>query len=116
MKLARLHVRGRDIGVDVSITETAQERMRGLLGHDALASDQALLLRRCGSIHTFGMRFAIDVLFLDRQLRVLAIRHDVPRRRMRFSLRAAHTLEMAACAARLHGLAVGDSLVFEATS
>lgn len=116
MKPARLHVRGCDIGVDVSITETAQERMRGLLGHDSLASGEALLLRRCGSVHTFGMRFAIDVLFLDRRQRVVAIHHNVPRRRMVFSLRAAHTLEMAACAARLHGLAVGDSLVFEATS
>jgi uncharacterized membrane protein (UPF0127 family) len=116
VKLARLHVRGRDIGVEVSITETAQERMRGLLGRDSLASGQALLLRRCGSIHTFGMRFAIDVLFLDRHQHVVAIHHEVPRRRMRFTPRAAHTLEMAAGAARLHGLAVGDSLVFEATS
>jgi uncharacterized membrane protein (UPF0127 family) len=56
------------------------------------------------------------VLFLDWRQRVVSIHNNVPRRRMVFSLRAAHTLEMAACAARLHGLAVGDSLVFEATS
>ncbi len=116
MKRARLHVRGHDIGVEVSITETARERMRGLLGRAALASGEALLLDRGGSVHTFGMRFAIDVLFLDRRQRVVAIHHDVPRRRMLFSLRATHTLEMPAHSARRHGLAVGDSLVFEATS
>lgn len=116
MKSARLYLRGCDIGVDVSITESARERMRGLLGRDALGSGEALLLKRCGSVHTFGMRFAIDVLFLDRHQRVVAIRHGVARRRMSFSLRAADTLEMAAGAARLHGLAIGDSLVFEANS
>lgn len=116
MRSARLHLRGRDIGVDVTITETARERMRGLLGRETLATGEALLLKRCGSVHTFGMRFAIDVLFLDRYQRVIAIHHDVPSRRMLFSLRAAQTLEMSAYAARVHGLAVGDSLVFEATS
>ena len=116
MRSTRLRVRGYDIGVDVSITETAQERMCGLLGRDTLALGEALLLKRCGSVHTFGMRFAIDVLFLDRRQRVIVIHQNVPRRRMLFSLRATHTLEMSAHAARLHGLAIGDTLVFEATS
>ncbi|CAE6695234.1 DUF192 domain-containing protein [Paraburkholderia aspalathi] len=114
MILTRLHVRGRDIGVRVSITETARERMRGLLDHDRLPHDEALLLKRCGSVHTFGMRFAIDVLFLDRQRRIVAIRHNVPKRRMLFSLRATQTLEMPAGIARLHGLELGDILDFEA--
>jgi uncharacterized membrane protein (UPF0127 family) len=114
VKPARLHVRGYDIGVQVSITETTRERMRGLLGRDALQSGEALLLNRCGSVHTFGMRFAIDVLFLDRHQRVVAIHHDVPRHRMLFSLRATHALEMPAGEARQHGLAIGEPLVFEA--
>ena len=116
MKPARLHVRGRDLGVAVSITQTARERMRGLLGRDHLAPGEALLLERCGSVHTFGMRFAIDVVFLDRHRRIVAIHHDVPRRRMLFSLRATQTLEMPASGARQHGLSVGDPLVFEAAS
>ena len=116
MKSARLRVREQDIGVQVSITETARERMRGLLGRAALGSGEALLLERCGSVHTFGMRFAIDIVFLDRRHCVVAIHHDVPRRRMSFSLRATHTLEMPAGSARQHGLAIGDLLVFEAIS
>jgi uncharacterized membrane protein (UPF0127 family) len=116
VKPARLHVRGRDTGVAVSITETARERLRGLLGRDRLAPGEALLLERCGSVHTFGMRFAIDVVFLDRQRRVVAIHRAVPRRRMLFNFRANQTLEMPADGARQHGLSVGDPLVFEAAS
>jgi uncharacterized protein len=114
VKPARLYIRGRDTGVAVSITKTARERMRGLLGRDGLAPGEALLLEHCGSVHTFGMRFAIDVVFIDRHWRVVAIHHDVPRRRMLLNLRAAHTLEMPANGAREQGLSVGDPLVFEA--
>lgn len=116
MKLTRLHVCGQNTGIKVFVTETAHERMRGLLGRDHMPPDQALLLKRCRSIHTFGMGFAIDVLFLDRHARIAAIHHDVPKRRMLLNLRAIQTLEMSSGAARLHGLSVGDSLAFEVTS
>lgn len=115
MKKTRLHLEGRDLGIDVFVTETACERMRGLLGRDRLPRNEALLLQRCGSVHTFGMRFCIDVLLLDRDGRIVAIRHDLPRRRMAFSLRAVQTLEMPSGAARDHALKVGDTLTFEAT-
>ncbi|RDK01971.1 DUF192 domain-containing protein [Paraburkholderia lacunae] len=113
MKLTRLHVRGQNLGVKVSITETARERMRGLLGHDDLPHDEALLLKRCGSVHTFGMRFPIDVLFLDRQQRIVAIHHSVPRRRMLLDLRASQTLEMPAGMALQFQILPGDTLDFE---
>ncbi|MEC5409509.1 DUF192 domain-containing protein [Paraburkholderia sp. MPAMCS5] len=116
MKFARLKVRGQDAGIEVSITQTMRERMRGLLGRDSLSSGEAMLLERCGSVHTFGMRFDIDVLFLDGHQRVVAIHHEVKKRRLLFNMRATQTLEMPAGATRKHGLAVGDSFVFEATS
>ncbi|CAB3649746.1 hypothetical protein LMG22037_00921 [Paraburkholderia phenoliruptrix] len=116
MRFACLKVDGRDAGISVSITQTVRERMRGLLGRDSLPAGEALLLERCGSVHTFGMRFEIDVLFLDRRERVVAIHHDVRKHRVLFDLRAVHTLEMPAGAARARGLAVGDCLVFEAAS
>lgn len=115
MKFARLIIQHRDSGVTVSITETTRERMRGLLGRDALARNEALLLQSCRSVHTFGMHFAIDVVFLDRLNRIVGIRHDVPKRRMHLSIRATQTLEMAAGMACLHRLAVGDELVFGTT-
>ncbi|MDP9651207.1 DUF192 domain-containing protein [Paraburkholderia caledonica] len=116
MKLASLKVHGNDAGIKVSVTQTMRERMRGLLGRESLPPCEALLLKRCGSVHTFGMRFHIDVLFLDRRKRVVAIHHGVGKRRVLLNLRAAHTLEMVAGTAGKHGFAVGDHFVFEATS
>ena len=116
MKLAVLNVRSQDTGIRVSITQTTCERMRGLLGRDSLSPDEALLLKRCGSVHTFGMRFPIDVLFLDRHERVVAIHHEVNKNRLLFSFRASQTLEMAAGVARKHAFTVGDAFVFQAMS
>lgn len=50
---------------------TIQSRLIGLLGRDALPDGEALVLEPCTSIHTFFMRFAIDVAFLDGDGRVL---------------------------------------------
>lgn len=52
-------------------------RGRGLLGRRALAPGEALVLAPCGSIHMFGMRFAIDALFLDRDGVCLAVARNL---------------------------------------
>ena len=57
------------------------KRMTGLLGRSSLGAGEGLLIDRCYGIHTFGMRFAIDVLFLDKDLHVMrAINGIVPYR------------------------------------
>jgi len=56
---------------------TTWQRMRGLLGCRALPAGHGMLLERCGAIHTIGMRFAIDVVFLDRTWRVCRICRNV---------------------------------------
>ncbi|WP_181790906.1 DUF192 domain-containing protein, partial [Streptomyces phytophilus] len=66
-------------------------RSRGLLGRDGLAG--ALLLTPAQGVHTLGMRFAIDVAYLDRRLTVLAVRTMPPGRLGRPRLRARHVLE-----------------------
>jgi len=45
----------------------SKTRRKGLLGRDTLADSHALVLAPCGSVHTFGMRFPIDVIALDQQ-------------------------------------------------
>ena len=55
------------------LANTPWKRMKGLLGRRAFEPGQALIIRPCNSIHTFFMRFPIDVLFLDRQNRVLGL-------------------------------------------
>jgi uncharacterized protein len=81
----------------VEVAETARERARGLLGRSALAPGCAMWLAPCRSIHTVGMRFAIDVAFLDREARVLTICEEVrPFRLVWGGWRASGVLEFAA--------------------
>lgn len=54
----------------LEVADTLWSRVRGLLGRTELAADRALLIKRCNSIHTFFMKFAIDAVFVDDQLRV----------------------------------------------
>lgn len=66
----------------VELASTAWRRMKGLLGRESLPEGEGLLLRPCNSIHTFGMRFAIDVVFLDRELGVVAVSRNLRPGRM----------------------------------
>jgi uncharacterized membrane protein (UPF0127 family) len=77
----------------VDVPESWRERTRGLIGARALGPHRAILLERCRSVHTFGMRFPIDVVFLDRDLRVVHVRRMKPGRMTRPRLRARHVLE-----------------------
>lgn len=87
-------------------------RTRGLLGRDGLAGGGALILAPCTAIHTFRMRFPIDVIFAARDGRVLKVRRAMPPSRVSGALGAFAVIEMAAGAIdRAGGLAVGERLV-----
>jgi uncharacterized protein len=85
-------------------------RMRGLLGKRGLESGEGLLIRPAPSIHTFFMRFPIDVVFLSRQGEVLKVAERVPPWRARSCRRSYAVLELAAGEAGRRGIAVGDRL------
>ena len=88
---------------------------RGLLGRDGLELDSGLLLSdplRC--IHTFGMRFAIDIVFLDRSLRVVDVASDVRPWRVRACRRGPYQLELAAGSATGHGFVPGRRVALRA--
>jgi uncharacterized membrane protein (UPF0127 family) len=85
--------------------------MRGLLGRKELPTGEGILLRPAGSIHTFFMRFPIDVVFLDRELRVVAIAPDVPPWRMRGARGAKAVVELTAGEASRRELTEGQTLV-----
>jgi uncharacterized protein len=87
-----------------------RERMRGLLGHAPLGDRESMLLRPCRIVHTFGMTYPIDIVFLDQDGIVRRIYEAVPRSRVRGCIVAWQTLEMAAGAAHLSGLRVGTHL------
>jgi uncharacterized membrane protein (UPF0127 family) len=84
--------------------------MRGLLGRDGLAQGEGLLLKPCGSVHTFFMGFPIDVVFLDRELSVVAVRPEVRPWRTAGARGAKAALELAAGEAARLGIASGMQL------
>ncbi|KUH39301.1 MULTISPECIES: DUF192 domain-containing protein [Streptomyces] len=101
-----------DAGVPVEVAATYRARARGLLGRDGI--DGAMLLTPCGSVHTFRMRFAIDVAYLRRDLTVLAVvpgmrpgRLGLPR------MRARHVLEAEAGAMERWGVRPGVRLAVD---
>jgi uncharacterized protein len=92
------------------VADGALTRMRGLLGRADLPAGEGILLRPAGSIHTHFMRFAIDVVFLDRSGRVLDVQSDVRPWRMARKRGAKAVLELRAGEARRRGVRVGDVL------
>jgi uncharacterized membrane protein (UPF0127 family) len=86
--------------------------MKGLLGRRSLASGEGLLLKPASSVHTFFMRFAIDVVFLDRDLRVLSIAANVRPWRAAARPGARAALELPAGECERRGLQTGDAVAF----
>ena len=65
------------IASHVEIAKTSQQRMKGLLGRTDFPKNEALIITRCQSIHMFFMKFAIDVLFCDKQNKVVGICENI---------------------------------------
>lgn len=88
---------GRWIARRVRMARTFRQRLRGLLGTGSLAPEEGLMLSPGGSVHTFGMRYRIDVAFLDRQLKILRLTTQVsPWRICRAPARTRYVLELLA--------------------
>ena len=97
----------------VEVADTSRKRRTGLLKQQSLPRSEGLWIAPCEAVHSIGMKFAIDVLFLDRHKKVLKIRQDMAPGRLALCLRAHGVLEVAAGAAAATGTAVGDQLEFE---
>jgi uncharacterized membrane protein (UPF0127 family) len=89
---------------------TVFKRMVGLLNRKGLQEGEGLLLDRCYGIHTFGMRFPIDVLFLDQDLVVIKAVPSLPPFRTCAVKRAVYVLELPAGAIDRSGSTAGDQI------
>ena len=85
-------------------------RLRGLLGRRELAAGEGLLIRPTNSIHTFFMRFPIDVVFLDRNGVVVKLVANVRPWRVTFAARGRYALELRAGEADARRIRLGDRL------
>lgn len=80
-----------------TFARTRRDRVRGLIGRPPLSGDQALVFQKTKQIHTFGMSYALDVIFCDRRLEVLHVTHNMPPRRLsRWVFRSQYIIEMRA--------------------
>ncbi len=107
-------LRNGEVVAAAELAESFLERSRGLIGRRSY--EGAMILARTRSIHSFGVRFPLDVAFLDRDMVVLTVLRlrrfgvTLPR------LRASQTLEARAGCFERWGLRPGDALEFRATS
>lgn len=92
------------------VADSPLPRMRGLLGRRGLESGEGLLLKPAGSVHTFFMRFPIDVVFLSREGDVLKVARALPAWRLAGARRAKAALELGADEAERRGISVGTRL------
>ena len=115
MKLLRVHNQSRDttLADRALIADNSKTRKTGLLKHDRLESGEGLWITPCEGIHTVGMKFPIDVLFLDKKRKVVKIRAAMPRWRMAASLFAHSVLELPSGTAQATQTTSGDQLEFE---
>ena len=110
---ARNGTRGTVIADRAEIADTSGKRRTGLLKHVALHSGEGLWIVPCEAVHTIGMKFPIDVVFLDKKRKVLKVTKEMRRWKMAVCLRAHSVLELPAGTCEQTGTVAGDQLEFE---
>lgn len=101
---------GQPIATELELAAESRTRNRGLLGRAGLSAGSALILAPCNAVHTFFMRFSIDLVFVNRAGVVLKTRRGVKPWRISLCLGAFATVEMAAGALDVVEIEQGDRL------
>jgi uncharacterized membrane protein (UPF0127 family) len=101
------------LATNVSIADTVTKRMKGLLGRDIFLPGDGMWLKPCNWIHTFGMRFPVDVIYLDRESVVVAVQENIPPNRFALPVfKAKSTIELPIGTVSSSKTRVGDIIVF----
>ena len=111
--MVRNRTRNTVLGTSVDLADTSATRRTGLLKHTSLAKGEGLLIVPCESVHTFFMKFPIDLVYIDRRHKVRKVRSAVPPWRLSACLPAHSVLELPAGTAQETGTQVGDELELE---
>ena len=102
---------GQVVAEHAELARSPLKRMKGLLGKKRLALDEAIILRPASSIHTVFMRFAIDVIYTDRDNKVVKVVRDLVPYRFSSAKGAKTVIEMMTGATNATDLQPGDQLV-----
>ena len=100
------------LATQLEVARSNAARRKGLLGRDRLAEGEGLWIAPCESVHTFFMRFPIDLVYLDRKHRIRKVRHAMTAWRVSACLTAHSVLELPAGVACATGTQCGDVLEF----
>ncbi len=96
----------------MEVADSAAKRNKGLLGRQSLLPGEGLWIVPCESVHTFWMRFPIDLIYLDRKKCIRKLKSSVPAWRLSACLRAHSILELPAGTIRATRTECGDKLEF----
>lgn len=106
--------KGTVLGGRVGVADTSLSRMVGLLRHSSMEAGSGLLIVPSQAVHTVGMRFPIDVVFVDKRLRVIHVQPSlVPYRLSGLHWRARCVLELPTGTIAETRTSVGDELQIE---
>jgi uncharacterized membrane protein (UPF0127 family) len=87
----------KELAGSLQVADSLLQRMKGLLGRKTMSYGEGLWIRPCMGVHTFGMHFPIDILFLDREQVVIASKSAfAPNRLTPVYVKAASVLELPA--------------------
>ena len=111
--LVRNLTRNAILGDRIEAARTSRERRTGLLKHEGLGEGEGLWIVPCESVHSFGMKFAIDVVYLDRKKKVRKVRKEMVPRRVSACLTAHSVLELPVGVIGASRTEPGDHLEFE---
>ena len=111
--LVRNRTRKTVLAQAADVADSSAKRRTGLLKHERLEPGEGLWIVPCESVHTFFMKFPIDLVYLDKRRKVKKVRHAVPAWRLSACLSAHSVLELPAGTVKQTGTAVGDELEVE---
>jgi uncharacterized membrane protein (UPF0127 family) len=111
--LVRNHTRDTLLAHAAEVADTSAKRRTGLLKHEKLEPGEGLWIVPCESVHTFFMKFPIDLLYLDRRHKVRKARSAVRPWRLSACLLAHSVLELPAGTVKQSGTQAGDELVID---
>lgn len=120
--MKRIRLKRRVTGNDLKIRQSDLEvwladrylsRLRGLLGRKRLGDNDGLLLKRCSAVHTIGMRYSLDLVFMDKNGKVLKCQENVKPFRAASARGAYYTLELNHGVIDRQGIAVNDHFYWD---
>ncbi|MHB1455132.1 MAG: DUF192 domain-containing protein [Saccharofermentanales bacterium] len=113
-KIYRALMEGREIADNLTLADTFFSRLKGLSKHHRLDEGEGLIIRPCSQIHTIGMKFAIDVVFLTKSGVVIQFEQDMhPGDVSGYVHRAWQVVELKSGTIAAKDISIGRTITFE---